>query len=186
MNLSLSSLSEQNLIDCSHSGENKGCAGGDPFEALGDIGLMGGIQASESYPYEARDGVCRFNDIKAVMRVAGFTKLTSADEALLKRVVASFGPVAVNINADFPQFRNYDSGVVDQPECERATNHAVLVVGYGTEVYGANGTKSIDYWLVKNSWGASWGDRGYVKMARNRDNQCGIASCAVIPFVEAK
>ncbi|GIY44454.1 digestive cysteine proteinase 2 [Caerostris darwini] len=87
------------------------------------------------------------------------------------------GPISVIIDACHNTFINYKSGIFDEPTCRiDIPSHAVLVIGYGTE----NGH---DYWLVKNSWGESWGMDGYIKMSRNKNNQCGIASRASFPLV---
>lgn len=89
--------------------------------------------------------------------------------------MALVGPVAVSIDAGLRSFQTYVDGIYNEPSCTSTQlNHAVLVVGYGT----LNGQ---DYWLVKNSWGVNWGMKGYIMMARNRENQCGIATAAVYP-----
>jgi len=85
--------------------------------------------------------------------------------------VGNHGPTSVAIFVN-NNFQNYRSGVYDDSSCTGSLNHAVLVVGYGNE-----GGK--DYWLVKNQWGIGFGENGYIKMRRNANNQCGIASLAV-------
>jgi len=103
--------------------------------------------------------------------------IQSGNETKLKEAVASVGPVSVAIDASTSLFQFYHSGVYDDSSCSnKHLNHGVLVVGYGTE-----GGK--DYWLVKNSWGSEWGNQGYIKMSRNKNNQCGVASYATYPLV---
>ena len=105
----------------------------------------------------------------------GFEVIPRGNESLLQRAVAFVGPVSVTIDAGLPSFQMYVDGVYDEPSCSSTQlDHAVLVVGYGT----LNGK---DYWLVKNSWGVNWGMKGYIMMARNKNNQCGIAMEAVYP-----
>jgi len=95
----------------------------------------------------------------------------------LQKASATIGPISVGIDASRPTFHFYKSGVYHDHKCSRVhLDHGVLVVGYGTE-------DGKDYWLVKNSWGATWGDKGYIKMARNRRNACGIATQASYPVV---
>jgi len=107
----------------------------------------------------------------------GYVNVTGGEAGLLSAV--NLGPVAVAIDAAHPEFEYYSSGVYYNPACNSsidALDHEVLVVGYGTE----NGQ---DYWLVKNSWSTHWGDNGFIKMARNRDNNCGIATQPNYPLV---
>ena len=173
----LVSLSEQNLIDCSKKYGNFGCNGGYPRKAFEYVQQNGGIDIEASYPYEAVDGTCQFSSSEVGATVTGYVRIPYANESALMEAVATVGPVSVLIDASQSSFMHYDSGVYSEPLCKRTIlDHAVLVVGYGAH----NGW---DYWLVKNSWGEDWGMDGYIQMARNKDNNCGIATRAVYPTV---
>lgn len=170
-------LSEQNLVDCDRS-VDMGCNGGIMKNALEFVKREGGIDDESSYPYEGRDGKCRFNKKRVVISDAGAAVLPEGDEQKLKEVVAKFGPVAVAIDASSLWFQFYRHGVYYNRFCRNKINqldHGVLVVGYGTD------PKKGDYWIVKNSWGPMYGESGYIRMARNRKNNCGIATAATIP-----
>ncbi|MGH0185496.1 UNVERIFIED_CONTAM: hypothetical protein FKN15_018247 [Acipenser sinensis] len=125
--------------------------------------------------YMRKEGKCRYNVSGWAATCSGYKILPRGDEAALQYTVARVGPVAVGIDATRFSFHHYRGGLYYEPSCSsQKLNHAVLVVGYGTE----NGH---DYWIVKNSWGISWGENGYVRMARNRDNNCGIATYSIVP-----
>ncbi|RXG56978.1 Cathepsin L [Armadillidium vulgare] len=154
----LVSLSEQNLVDCSTSYGNNGCNGGLMDYAFQYIKDNHGIDTEDSYPYDAKDETCHFSKADVGADDKGYVDIRSKSEKALKKAVASVG-------------------VYSEDECDEDNlDHGVLAVGYGTE----NGT---DYWLVKNSWGTSWGSDGYIKMARNHKNMCGIATAASYPLV---
>jgi len=174
----LVSFSEQQIVDCSFSWiGNKGCMGGWYQWAWQYLKKAGGSETEADYPYKARKLDCTFNKAKVVAPVKGYHDLRKGDENQLKEALATVGPVSVAIDAGRPGFRSYKSGVYYDWWCSTwKLNHAVLAVGYGTE----NGQ---DYWLVKNSWSPGWGDQGYIKMARNRGNACGIATYASYPLV---
>lgn len=98
-----------------------------------------------------------------------------SSEAALQQAVATIGPVSVGIDANHTSIMHYHSGIYNEPDCSsEKLDHAVLVVGYGSEEAG-------DFWIVKNSWGTDWGMDGYIKMSRNNNNNCGIATSASYP-----
>lgn len=175
----LVSLSEQNLVDCSGTEGNHGCNGGYMDQAFNYVKKNNGIDTEESYPYTAQEGVCSFRKENVGATCTGFVDIPSANEEALKQAVATVGPISALVDAKHAEFHTYKSGIYDLLSCNSdflKLDHAVLIVGYGTD----NGK---DYWLVKNSWGESWGMGGYVKMSRNKKNQCGIATSASYPLV---
>jgi len=173
----LVSLSEQNLMDCSSAYGNAGCGGGLMDSAFRYIIANHGIDTEASYPYLTRQGTCAFNTNNIGATISAYKDLPSGDENALQDAVNSIGPISVGIDAGHPSFQLYKSGVYYEPKCSATRlDHGVLAVGYGTD--GSN-----DYWIVKNSWGAAWGDEGYLLMSRNKTNNCGIATLASYPVV---
>jgi hypothetical protein len=161
----LVSLSEQQLCDCSDAYGNQGCNGGLMDNAFKYIIANGGLDTEADYPYTARDGTCdKAKEAKHVVAITGYTDVPQNNEAQLAAAVA-IGPVSVAIEADQQAFQMYTSGVFDAA-CGHNLDHGVLAVGY-----------TDDYWIVKNSWGESWGDQGYIMMKRGvgAEGICGIA-----------
>jgi len=168
----LLSLSEQQLVDCSRSEGNMGCNGGLMDYGFEYIIKNGGIGAEDSYPYTARDGMCK-SSIKSVASISSYKDVKSGSEKSLMDAVQK-GPVSIAIEADQTGFQFYHGGVFDG-NCGRNLDHGVLLVGYGTD-------SGKDFWLVKNSWGATWGEKGYIRLVRGKD-QCGLADSASYPIV---
>ncbi|XP_014233547.1 cathepsin L1-like [Trichogramma pretiosum] len=179
-NGSLVSLSEQNLVDCSTNFGNNGCDGGLMDHAFLYVKVNRGIDKEDAYPYEADDSRCRYQRDEVGATDVGYTDIPEGNEKALQAAVATVGPISVAIDASSDHFQFYHKGVYYDPTCSsEELDHGVLVVGYGTDKL----TKR-DYWLVKNSWAESWGDMGYIKMSRNRHNNCGIATAASYPLVK--
>ncbi|KAJ0587409.1 putative actinidain [Helianthus annuus] len=172
----LITLSEQELVDCDTS-YNEGCNGGDMDYAFDFIVKNGGIDTDTDYPYTGKDGKCDSKRKNAkVVSIDSYEDVPVNDEAALKKAAAN-QPITVAIEGSSRDFQLYTSGVFSG-SCGTALDHGVVVVGYGTE----NGK---DYWIVRNSWGAEWGEQGYIRMERNikqKTGKCGIAMEASYPI----
>ncbi|XP_073319118.1 cathepsin S-like [Pagrus major] len=172
----LMSLSPQNLVDCSLKYGNHGCNGGFMTSAFEYVIQNKGIDSDAAYPYVGKSGTCKYDSKNRAASCSSYTLLPEGDEYALKEALANVGPISVAIDASRPKFFFYRHGVYRDKKCSHNVNHGVLAVGYGTE-------KKRDYWLIKNSWGVRYGDEGYIKMARNKRNQCGIALYASFPVM---
>ncbi|XP_029437300.1 cathepsin K-like isoform X3 [Rhinatrema bivittatum] len=169
----LVSLSPQNLVDCVT--KNDGCGGGYMTNAFEYVKENRGIDSEDAYPYTGEDGECRYNPRGKAAKCRSYKEVTEGSEKALKRAVARVGPISVGIDASLPSFQSYSKGVYYDPDCNvDDINHAVLVVGYGVQ-------KGKKYWIIKNSWGKEWGNKGYILMARDKNNTCGIANLASYP-----
>ena len=170
----LVSLSEQQLVDCSSSFGNQGCNGG-----LMDQGFQyiekNGICKEKDYSYVGSDEQCK--KCSSVTKVSSYQDVTPNSEQSLKEAL-QHGPVSVAIEADQMSFQFYHSGVLTS-KCGTNLDHGVLVVGYGED----NGKK---YWKVKNSWGESWGEKGYIRLSMDVSQsagQCGLYTEPSYPVV---
>jgi C1A family cysteine protease len=171
-------LAEQQLVDCAQGVKygSHGCNGGQMEGAFKYV-IENGQCSESSYPYTAKDGTCQ--QCQKSVSMSSCYDVKPNDQLSLKSAL-SRQPVSVAIEADSFYFQSYSSGVLTSDKCGTKLDHGVLAVGYGTE----NGN---DYWLVKNSWGTSWGDNGYVKIGRsdstNDPGICGIAMQPSYPVV---
>lgn len=171
----LVSLSEQNLVDCDKDTGDQGCRGGLMDNAFQYIIKNKGIDTEASYPYHAKDQKCIFKTEDVGATIERFEDVESGSEKALQEASATVGPISVAIDASSDSFQFYKEGIYSEKDCSSTNlDHGVLLVGYGQD--------GDDFWLVKNSWGKSWGQNGYIKMARNKDNMCGIATAASYPL----
>ena len=174
----LISLSEQQLVDCATNQQYGGCSGGLMDNAFEYIIQNNGIADETSYPYEGMEGTCdTSNAIMYAAQISNFEDVTPNSEEQLRQAVAN-QPVSVAISVN-GIFKMYQGGIFSG-SCGTTLNHAVTVVGYGTSEDGTN------YWLIKNSWGESWGENGYMRMLRDSGDSeglCGIAMKASYPIL---
>lgn len=173
----LNSLSEQDLVDCSK--QNSGCNGGLMDYAFEFVETNGGLCSETDYSYTARHHWrCKENGCTKLDPITSYKDVAASTSAL--ESACNGGPVSVAIEADQNSFQQYTGGVLTA-SCGTSLDHGVLLVGYGTD-------GSDDYWKVKNSWGADWGESGYIRLCRNCNankgkGQCGILTSASYPMV---
>lgn len=160
----LPTLAEQQLVDCVGAPDtpqyedDAGCNGGwtyDAYSYLTDHYAM----AEADYPYTATDGTCSYDASNA-------TDVTLSSWAYIDRNVQAMKastaerPMAISIEAGQDIFHQYTGGIIDSTDCGYNTDHAVVIVGYGTDA-----DSGLEYWLIRNSWGTDWGEDGFVRVA---------------------
>ncbi|RZC36227.1 Peptidase C1 domain containing protein, partial [Asbolus verrucosus] len=170
-------LSAQNLIDCTNVYGNDSCLGGRPQDALHYV-YEEGIMNEDDYPYEGLDRPCEYDQSKSITNLSKYRRIPSGKEEKLKKVVGLRGPVVVSIHAT-EKFSFYNNGIFYDKSCTSVSsnlNYSVLVVGY-------DDIDDKKYWILKNSMGTKWGINGYMYLARNKKNHCGIATDAFLPVL---
>jgi len=166
----LTGLSMEQIVDCDTGGEDQGCEGGFPTGAYQYVQKAGGIDSYSSYPYtagEGQSGQCQFSQSNVVTNVASYQTITG--ETGLYQQASTAGPVSVCVDAS--SWSGYEGGVLTQ--CGDNVDHCVQLTGYAN--YGQSG----DYWIVRNSWGTSWGESGFIWIAIGQD-LCSIGDYATI------
>uniref|UniRef100_A0ACD5U3N3 Uncharacterized protein n=1 Tax=Avena sativa TaxID=4498 RepID=A0ACD5U3N3_AVESA len=168
----LISLSEQELVDCDVKGEDQGCEGGLMDDAFKFIIKNGGLTKESSYPYSAVDGKCKSGSTSAAT-IKSYEDVPTNDEGALMKAVAS-QPVSVAVDGGDMTFQFYSGGVMTG-SCGTDLDHGIAAIGYGTT---SDGTK---YWLLKNSWGTSWGENGFLRMEKDIADKKGMCGLAMEP-----
>lgn len=159
-------LSEQQLVDCTKNprkcGGTGGCSGATQELGFDYVTKSSGISLGKDYSYQGRDGTCQDENKTKVATIEGYVQLPANDYNSLMTTIATRGPVAISVDAT--NFFYYSSGIFNglNGNCGSEINHAVVAVGYGSD-------NDKDYWIVRNSWGAGWGENGYIRIAREKD-----------------
>ncbi|XP_059147863.1 procathepsin L-like [Physella acuta] len=159
-------LSTQEVSDCCDDQFHQ-----TKYRGFDCIKAIGGLCTLEDYKKGSR--TCNNGSCTAVGKVTGTSYIPSGDEDNMMKVIHTT-PIAAYINAGQVSFQMYTGGIYSDPNCSPSMlDHAVQIIGYGTE-------GGVDYWIIKNSWGSNWGQKGYMNIVRGK-NMCGIATYAFYP-----
>jgi C1A family cysteine protease len=174
-NHSVVPFSRQQILDCTGNGND--CSRGGRMTSAFSYAQQQGICTAKSYPYadSSASGYCRAQTCEKVdwCRVTGSRTLVG-EEAILNTIQQQ--PVTVAVAAvHVPGWQHYSQGVFSD-YCDTHVDHGVLVVGYGSD-------QGLDYWVLKNDWGPSWGENGYMRMVKGR-NECGVGTVVAFPSVQ--
>jgi len=163
-------MSVQQILDC----VPEFCQGGGYMDSLWEY-TKDGLESAATYPGTGGCGECRYDPSRAVAHTSGYQRVDPTEEALETALYTVGYPITVAVHVG-SSFQHYNGGVFSDPSCQNgAINHAMLLVGYDK-------TGPQPYWIVKNSWGTSWGEAGYIKMAMG-ENSCGIAKIPMYPVL---
>jgi len=161
---SMSPLSPQQVVDCDTT--DSGCNGGDTPTAYAYIMSAGGMETDADYPYTAADGTCAFDQSKVKVSITNWKYATQTQsESEMVDATVNWGPLSICVDASSWQY--YTSGIVMGADCTNNLDHCVQIVGYDTSA-------STPFWIVRNSWGADWGESGFIRLQYGQDT-CGVA-----------
>jgi C1A family cysteine protease len=170
-------FSPQQIIDCSKSTDgNHGCDGGNFASSISYLRAQGSkIATLASYPFAGKEQTCKKTGINQITLVnLQYTDITSGDEKGMAEALVRYGPLFIGLNADSKLFMFYKSGVLNIDNCLNTLkniDHALVAVGYGYD-----NTLKMPYWIIRNSWGDTWGEKGYVRLAKDKGNMCGVST----------
>jgi len=153
--------SPQMIVDCDSN--DSGCNGGDPAEAMNWIIQRGGQDAESCYPYTAQDGTCASSQCTPVNKISSTTSISQSESAVYTALQSS----PLSICCDASAWQNYNGGILAGSQCGDNVDHAIQLTGYSSSQGG--------YWIVRNSWGASWGEDGFI-WHQYGQNTCDITS----------
>lgn len=172
-------LSEQEIVDCVT--ENNGCSGGSLPMTLWYL-VNNYVSYEESYPYVNNNGgSCKDNTTKVDFKLFSYAVVHPSTEENLMKAVTQIGPVQITIDYLLESFMHYKGGIYNDPACgKHEFSHAMLVVGYGHD-----DKTGLDYWILKNSFTETWGENGYMRVIRNHNNFCGLASYSFYPMLSS-
>jgi KDEL-tailed cysteine endopeptidase len=176
----LLAFSEQELVSCDVGGADSGCQGGWMDNAFDFVKSNGGLTTEDAYPYTSgttgASGSCVKTGYTNNANVApkSYTDVEAGSVSALMSALNQ-QPVSIAIQANQLSFQHYSSGVLTG-RCGQNLDHGVLAVGYGTDA-----ATGVDYWKVKNSWGDSWGEAGFIRIERSDADLCGVLDAASFP-----
>ncbi|CAF3536832.1 unnamed protein product [Rotaria socialis] len=170
-------LSMQQITDCSSNGNN-GCNGGNFGPSIRYLLGQGSKTATlQSYPYAGTKQTCKTSGIDQInLGNIQFGAITEGDEKEMANALVTYGPLFIGLDADSELFMFYKTGILNINNCPKRRqdmDHAMVAVGYGYDT-----VLKIPYWIIKNSWAKKWGENGYVRLAKDKGNMCGISSMA--------
>jgi len=163
-------LPRNKFVDCDK--QEYGCNGGEIIQCYEYVKTAGGLEKNSDYPYHARDGTCKADKAKEIVKVTGYKRVIpsgSKDETAMANYIAANSPASIAVDAEKWSF--YHSGIMKSTECGHNLDHAVQAVGYDIP----NG-----FWIVRNSWGPDWGEKGYIRLQFGKDT-CGLATEVSVP-----
>jgi len=165
-------LAPQEIVDCDTT--DQGCNGGDPPTAYQFVMSEGGMEDESDYPYTGQDGTCNFQQNLVKVTITNWQYATqNSDETTMQNNLVAWGPLSICVDAE--PWQDYTGGVLMASDCSNQLDHCVQLVGYDM-------TQSTPFWIVRNSWGADWGENGYIRLQYGQDT-CGCADEATSAII---